>query len=195
MTDQLEAIVLDVRAATRRDVTSRRHSGRRLLGAVTALAMSGGVAAAAGGLSSLADLFDRNDRILQVTTAADGSQHAVLDLVNQASGGGQMRAKVTDRGVTRQAQAVPGASVCETDGAGILSCGGVVEGNAANFGSAPTIPSGTRVYRIEPEGASGSAESVMHIPSRRLELIIVGSLPGTPDAVPSVPPGSTEQGP
>ncbi len=198
MTDQLDAIVRDVRLATRRDVVRRarrrRRAGRTLAGVVAAVTLSGGVAAATGNLPTLADLFDRDDRSLRTTTAADGTQRAVLDLVNQVAGGGSLQAKVTDLGATGRARTVPGASVCETDGAGVLSCGGAVAGNAASAGAAPTIPAGTRVYRIEPEGASGSAEQIIHIPSRRLELIIVGQVAGAPEAVPSPPPGSTERG-
>lgn len=198
MTDQLDAIVRDVRTATRRDVAlrsrRRRRAGQTLAGALAALTLTGGVAVATGTLPTLEDLFNRDNRSLQVTTAADGAQSAVLDLANQVAGGGHARAAVTDLGVTQRARAVPGASVCETDGAGILSCEGTASGTGGTGQVAPTIPARTHVYRIKPEGASGTAERIIHIPSRGLQLVIVGTFPGAPESVPSPPPGSTERG-
>lgn len=184
MTAQLDTILHDIRCATASDAARsarhRRRAARALVVGSATLAASTGVAVATGSLP-LGDLLNRGDGTVQVTPAGDGRHDVVLDLFGQLAGGGQARGVITDLGVTRQAASAPEADVCSTTGDGTLGCGGQAAGTATSTTPPTTIPAGTRVYRVVPEGAIGTVQHVVYIPARRLKLVIVG--------VPPIPTG------
>jgi hypothetical protein len=198
MTAELDAIVRDVRMATRRDVSRRAHRRRRathaLAATFAAATLSTGVATATGSFPALSDLFEGDRQGLETTATAPGVDEVVLNLTGQVAGGGRVRGAVTDLGSTSRSRTVPGAAVCESDGAGLLACQGAPTGTATSLGPPPTAPAGTRVYRVKPQGAAGVTEQVFLIPAQRLQLIVVGTFPGATAEPPPPPPGSTERG-
>ena len=165
----LEAIVADVRTATRTAVDRsrrRRRHARLAAVAVATVALGAGVAAAAG--FDYGALVERVYPNASVTDLSDRQQRVVASLP-----GGRADVVVTDLGLTSEARTAPaGTSVCDwNESSETLGCSG-----AAGSGTrAPEIPAGTRVYRIVPGPTATTApqeRTVLYVPDLRLQLLV-----------------------
>jgi hypothetical protein len=166
----LEAIVADVRTATRAaaDRSQRRRRRARFAAvALAVLALGAGIAAAAGVdyVGLVKDAYPG----AEVTDLSAHQQRVVATI-----SGGTADVIVTDLGVTREARQAPaGTQLCDwTEGSDLLGCSDAT-------GSATTatfeIPAGTHVYRLEPGPSStlpAPEESVMYVPELRLQLVV-----------------------
>jgi hypothetical protein len=166
----LEAIVADVRSATRAQVERsrrRRHRVRLAAVAVATVGVGAGVAAAAG--VDYGDLVERVYPGAEVSDLSERQQRVLASLP-----GARADLVVTDLGVTGADRAAPaGTSVCDwMEDSETLSCSDATGSSAP---PPPTIPAGTRVYRLSP-GPTATAppveRSVLYVPELRLQLVV-----------------------
>lgn len=168
----LEAIVADVRTATRTAVDRsrrRRRHARLAAAALATVALGAGVAAAAG--VDYGALVERVYPDASVTDLSDRQQRVIASIP-----GGRADVVITDLGVTTEARTAPaGTSVCDwNESSGTLGCTSAA-GSGSGGGAPPEIPAGTRVYRIAPGPTATQAppeRTVLYVPDLRLQLVV-----------------------
>lgn len=169
----LEAIVADVRTATRTAVDRsrrRKRHARLAAAALVTVALGAGVAAAAG-VVDYGALVERVYPDASVTDLSDRQQRVIASIP-----GGRADVVVTDLGVTAEARTAPaGTSVCDwNESSETLGCTSAA-GSGSGGGAAPEIPAGTRVYRIAPGPTAAQAppeRTVLYVPDLRLQLVV-----------------------